>query len=386
MTQKTRTLFVLHTTARTGAPIALLEMIKFQHKDVQDLFDVIILDKGELIPEFRQVSRIFSWYQFYRFWCILQSLHFNKLNHWLAAAAIKIFLSNRYQSICANTVGAIPFTLEINKSLKTHAVLYIHESEYAVDRFIGREKFRELVHKFKRIIAVSETVKQNLVDNYSIDEKNISIINPIFFQAKVKQDKHKSIIEPLGITENTFLVGGSGSIDWIKGPDIFLLVAATFHKIIGNGDYHFVWIGSSNNTQSLRDLQHDQAHLGLSKVVTFVGKTTTPLAYYSKLDVFVLTSREESFSLVISENISIGTPIIGFQNVSGIEQVLHKCESCVFVPYLDIEAMANELAVLYRNPNMRTERRSAILNFSKSFIADNQSKLAEFPRYLKCSP
>lgn len=63
--------------------------------------------------------------------------------------------------------------------------------------------------------------------------------------------------------------------------------------------------------------------------------------YYSMADVTVIASKKETFSMIVAESLSCGTPVVGFQ-AGGPEQIALP-EYSRFVEYGDIEGMENKL-------------------------------------------
>ncbi len=74
--------------------------------------------------------------------------------------------------------------------------------------------------------------------------------------------------------------------------------------------------------------------------------------YYSAADLTVLTSKKETFSMVVAESLSCGTPVVGFK--AGAPEVICIPEYSRFVEHGNLEALctvANELINLQFNPN-----------------------------------
>ena len=78
--------------------------------------------------------------------------------------------------------------------------------------------------------------------------------------------------------------------------------------------------------------------------VTFMGPVTNPsrlAELYSCADVCLLTSKQETFSMVTAESLCCGTPVIGFK--AGAPERICVPEYCVFVPYGDLSALKSAL-------------------------------------------
>ena len=100
-------------------------------------------------------------------------------------------------------------------------------------------------------------------------------------------------------------------------------------------------------------LQRRMAALGLTQYVRFVGTQPNPLNYFAAFDVFTLTSRSDSFPLVVLEAATLGKPSVCFDETGGAREFIEN--DCGFVvPHLDVMAMADAVLNLLGSPDLRT--------------------------------
>lgn len=81
------------------------------------------------------------------------------------------------------------------------------------------------------------------------------------------------------------------------------------------------------------------------KNVLFVGKIDNQYElakYYSAVDVTLLASKRETFSMVLAESLCCGTPVVGFE--AGGPESIALNDFCVFVEYGNIDALEKSLA------------------------------------------
>ena len=102
-------------------------------------------------------------------------------------------------------------------------------------------------------------------------------------------------------------------------------------------------------------LDSDISKLGLDGRVHFVGEVTNPADLFSVLDVFLVTSREDPYPLVMLEAAALGVPIVSFANGGSVEFAGDQNDSprAVIVPYLDVEGMAASVAELIEDDETR---------------------------------
>jgi glycosyltransferase involved in cell wall biosynthesis len=111
------------------------------------------------------------------------------------------------------------------------------------------------------------------------------------------------------------LVGFVGRLEKVKGPDIFVEVAARCHMDAG-----FILIGAGSLA---RELSAHVTAAGLTRRVGFLGEVPDAAAYIRQFDVLALPSRHEGLPLVLLEAAASEVPVVAF-DVGGVNEVLHR--------------------------------------------------------------
>lgn len=348
-------LFISHDASRSGAPLVLLNLIKWlstTSKDVES--DVLLINDGPLKSEFelfcKNVVILKTKERIKTFGELFVSKVKNKL---------KVKKSNRnklldligdsqYDLIYANTIISVPYAIELKKHQKNAKVIaHIHELQSIIKEYVPN--FNKYHASIDKIIAVSNQVRYNLVENWNVPKLKIEVIYPFseVLMPKFKTEKSAS-----------FIVGACGLSYWRKGNDLFLQVARYICKNHPNLKIKFVWVGNEYIDKPIIDA--DIKKLGLVDKVFFIGETQEPSKYFIDFNVFLLPSREDPFPLVCIEVANHNKPIICFKNASGTSDIIEKGGGFV-VPYLDIEAMA-EKVIYYYNNRMKCEEDGKIAN------------------------
>lgn len=153
-----------------------------------------------------------------------------------------------------------------------------------------------------RIIAVSNETKKKLIKK-GISPKKIIVI-PNFIAIPHKTTK-------ICTDKKSLNIGFVGRLNNTKGFDLFASLAKKFphHKYIA--------IGSSQN---LKELEKKYPH------ITFTGYIEQVDKFLEKLDIFVNTSRYESFGLSILEAMAHQTPIIA-SDLPAIKELIKNNEN-----------------------------------------------------------
>jgi glycosyltransferase involved in cell wall biosynthesis len=181
---------------------------------------------------------------------------------------------------------------------------------------------KKIIHKFvvnklytkaKFIVAISNGVKQDLIDNFNVDEKKIKVIHNPVDVAMVDRLKTKD-----SITKGTNpTIVTAGRLENQKGQ--WHLIRA-FKKVVDFfPDATLQILGEGSLKKSLETLAEE---LGIRENIQFVGFQSNPYKYIYKADVFVLTSLYEGFGNVILEAMACGVPVISTDCKSGPREII----------------------------------------------------------------
>ncbi|WP_299060596.1 glycosyltransferase [uncultured Polaribacter sp.] len=340
-------LFITHESSRTGAPLVLLNFIKWLRLVETELqIDCLSLASGYLDNDFKEIVDNFYLLDKKEKQSILKKIYF-KIIGTTYKKENKNFLIRQlkkqgYHLIYANSILSLDFSSQLKKEFKnTKLILHLHELSVSVKlyspSFFNQSK---LVDFF---ICVSSLVQTNIVYNYNVLINKTKIIHPFSKLKKInsleKQNKND---------QKKMIVGASGNINHRKGYDLFICVAKAVISRLPNANIEFNWIGKKSNKKIALELEADIIKADLEKTVFFKGEFKNPEKEFNLFDIFLMTSREDPFPLVCIEVGNLGTPIICFKGATGTEEVLKKGGG-VIVPYLSISRMADEVINYYNN-------------------------------------
>ncbi len=118
--------------------------------------------------------------------------------------------------------------------------------------------------------------------------------------------------------------------------DFGTLIAA-FAEVRATREAKLVILGEGAERQSL---EAQIERLGLRDDVSLPGHIENPFPYFSRADLFVLSSRYEGMPNVLLQAMAFGTPVIATDGPSGAGEVLRCSGSGRLVPVGDTKAMA----------------------------------------------
>jgi glycosyltransferase involved in cell wall biosynthesis len=117
-------------------------------------------------------------------------------------------------------------------------------------------------------------------------------------------------------------------------------------------------------------LQDDIKKANLENKIKFLPPSSEMTCFYQSLDIFLLTSREDPYPLVVLEAANASVPVICFKNAGGSPEFIEKSNGGICVDYLDLEAMGNAVIHYYNN---NSEREKAGSNAKKRLKVMHQN-------------
>ena len=334
-------LFLIHSSSINGATNAVVFFINYL-LNKGEIVHYITLDNKSLILAEKGGIQINE-----KYFTKQKNIILSFFTPWFYSNKRKI-IKEKYDFLYANTIVTLRLALEVKKnSPSSRLILHLHEMETII-----QQSFNDFVCYDKYItcyIVVSNYTKHYLL-SIGICPSKITLINECSMVPKVNKIEYPTIA-----TYNVVMVGEA---HWRKGDDIFLLIAKK--TILLNSDIHFYWVGRVDPYRKII-LDQDMKKLEISSNVTFISEVSNPQDYVAKMDLFILTSREDPFPLAAIEAGMLGLPIVCFDKATGLEGDI-KATGGEVVPYLDIDGMSRSIIKFYEN-------RSDILN-NKKYIMD----------------
>ncbi len=177
---------------------------------------------------------------------------------------------------------------------------------------LGLERSIFRGHRFRKIIAISELVKRNIMDHYAVASDDIAVIyNPVDLEKfhPANREKFRTAIRAeYGIAENEVVALFVGSGFERKGVRYLIEAAEMLDQKIT------VMIVGKGPEEKFRSLVRKQR-------VIFCGPQKEIGQYYAAADVFVFPTIYEPFGNVHLEALASGLPVITTRN-SGASEII----------------------------------------------------------------
>lgn len=231
-------------------------------------------------------------------------------------------------------------------------IMLIPDTAYALVNFFTRQ--RDFVHGSDKIVAVSNYVKNALIDEtYAPAEKFVVIHNGVDISKFVNLSKDEPTNENVDSeSKNDFRILFVGRILKEKGINEIV-------KLFSGGRFGNVYLDILGDGPLLSKLSKKVKTLGLDKKIIFHGKKdfNEVLKYYMNKDTKMFlfpTRRFEGFPMVIVEAMICGLPIVAF-DLGGVRDAVVNESTGYLVPDGDIEQFATKVQYLIDNNIQRKE-------------------------------
>jgi glycosyltransferase involved in cell wall biosynthesis len=336
-------LTILHTIDTTGPGGAETVFIELATHLPRDKFRsvVIIRGKGWVYEELRrrgiepillEAKGSFNWRYLLKLRTIIKHEHVDVIQSHLLG-------SNVYCAL-AGLLTRRPVVATF------HGTVDVDDQE----RFLGL-KFGAINLGVKHVVAVSENLRQNLIKRTPISSRKLTVIYNGIETERFNRPRAKSLREQFGWGKDDVLVGSLGNIRPAKGYNILLEAAA----LLKSSQITFRFLIAGEGKPGLQEKLHKQrSDLGLEDSVHFLGFQENPAVFLANLDLFLLSSISEGFSIATIQAMASGLPVIVTRS-GGPQEIVTHGEDGWMVEAGRPEAIAEALTLLAREPGLCTK-------------------------------
>jgi len=240
---------------------------------------------------------------------------------------------HRFSSVVGKAVGVLT---------NVPLVTTVHEFKRDRRRWVG-------VWVGTRCVVPSEALRLHLVNYYGIRPSRLVVIPNAIEVAMPRPSDLSAMRSALHLPEEAKVVGFVGRLSHEKGADLFLAAAPRIRSSMQG--VRFLLIGDGPQRAELEGLADES---GVRDSVVFIGEVNRASDYIPLMDVVVVPSREESFSLVALEAMAHGRPVVATR-VGGIPEVVRHELTGLLVDSPDASLIASAVAGLVVDPGLSRE-------------------------------
>lgn len=367
-------LFISHDAFRTGAPILLLNLVKWINEQKQNdyLVSVLFVAGGPLISEFDKYADTYLLGQKNNSKNI-----FTRIKNRIGKNKKEAFYNKNWDLIFSNTIVNGKTLKDIRKHAPTTPIVsYVHELDFLIDQYFKKGKVQGSLQYSDYFLCGSKLVQKTLIEKYNVKEPITKVVYS-FIDFKTN-NKNKLVSDnlraELQIPKEALIVAMAGTFDWRKGVSFFIKTAEALQK----EDVYFLWIGADNQ-EEINRIQYDLEKSNSRPKVLYIPSSPDYKKYFNLFDVFYLSSREDPYPLVMVDASSFGIPIICFKDVGGTQEFIDNKTGFV-VPYADINSVADKIKYYNCNRNVLIENKEYIKEKSSKFhdVNNNAKIIIEF--------
>ena len=187
----------------------------------------------------------------------------------------------------------------------------------------------------------------------NIKEKINYIPNPVTFRSAKFADYNEKVVLAVG------------RLDHIKGFDLLL---KSWKKVVKkHPDWKLKIVGSGVEKENLQKLISE---LSLQKYVELIPQQQDVKSFYLSSSIYVMSSREEGYGMVVVEAMECGLPIVAFANVGAKFLVKEKVNGFL-CEVGDTESLANNIIHLIESKELREEMGKKSKELVQEFYIEN---------------
>ncbi len=266
--------------------------------------------------------------------------------------------------------GSASIAYFINKLYGNTYSLTAHGTDIFVEKVLIKEKVESAV-----LTRVGTNYnKEYLYDEFQIQKTANIVAIPFGISIDEKYLNHSKKEKVVG---EPFEILNVGRLVWQKGQDSLILAMAKLRdegincclKIIGEGEErdHLGMLIRDNNLEDIVKLEGKKNSDEVTK-------------YYSKADLFVLSSVSEGFGLVLLEAMRAGLPVVA-PRINGIPEIVHDRHNGRLFDKGNIEDLVNVIRELICNRAERDQlsrnAQNSIRNYDNKVVVNRFSKELE---------
>jgi len=288
---------------------------------------------------------------------------------------VKLLKQNNTALIQAHLLGSTLTYSFLSCLLRIPLVATIHGQ---VD-LNPKEKWIWLKQKIMRagvnqLIAVSKDLRDYINIRKLFPTSSVQIIYNGVDEKRYQVNNSGRLRRELGMAEGDLLIGSLGNVRPAKNYEL-LLDVATLLAARNTMPAHFV-IAGHQKKDLMKKLQIKMQECNLTSRVHFLGFQNDTAEYLRQLDIFLLTSSSEGFSIATIEAMASGLPIVATR-CGGPEEILEHEKTGLLVE----NGNANELVKALQDVCNKDGLKQALASAGKSHAVSRFSVANMYQSY-----
>lgn len=224
-------------------------------------------------------------------------------------------------------------------------------------------------HNHKRVIAISSSIKQDLVSVCNTPDDSIVFIpngaDTEKFSSVSRRESRNFINKEFGFNDKNFIFFFAGNFFRRKGLDFLLIAFAG----ISDKNTRLIVCGNTGE-ENLWALDTAQ-ELGISDRVVFAGQRSDIAKFYASSDAFVFPSIYEASALVIPEAQAAGLPVIASPTGGAADFIENGKNGFILSSADNIEELREKMILLVKDSDLCRQMGISAQKNAASYSWDN---------------
>lgn len=349
-------LFISHDASRSGAPIILLNLIKWLKKYKNVSAQILLLENGPLFSDFNSVGDVYIYKKEFITRDKNQNIFIRILNKYIRSgngtneSIFTIISQKKISLIYSNTVASNWVLPDVKKVIKAPVINHIHEMYTSIVTFYPDMLSNEIIKNINHFLFVTDLNLKMIQENYHISQEKTTIVSEFVDISKIKNSFHPNLNYLQNGCLEKMTVYSCGKMSFRKGKDYFFEVVKKIAFEFPDKQIEFVWLGEIDH-EYVKYIDLDFEINRVRKNYKVIEPVLDPIRILKDFDLMILLSREDPFPLVVIEAAALGKPVIIFKNASGVQNSLIYGEHQI-VKYGNVDQVVENILNYYSNPQL----------------------------------
>ena len=219
---------------------------------------------------------------------------------------------------------------------------------YKLNNFCLQKIFK---NNNKKIVAVSEFSKKQLLTSFVLPPENISVI----YNYGLRNIPESSVTSE----DDKIQILTFGHVREYKNPLFWIKVAKQVISTLPGKDIEFIWGGEG---ELLEECKQNVNTLNMNKKIKFIGFTNETSQLYTSASLYFQPSLIESHGIAVVEAMSYSLPCV-VANIGGLTESVENGVNGYLLPPNNITEMSNAIITIINNEKIRKEMGEHSLQF-----------------------
>jgi glycosyltransferase involved in cell wall biosynthesis len=254
-----------------------------------------------------------------------------------------------------HTHNPVPLVYGAMAQVTNNACCLIN-SRHDMGQHLGSKKssilYRIAARRADWTVAVCKPALERFIANKQFSAKNsVCISNGINLAPflSIDESQRMAVRKSLGVEKNQILLGTVGRLNQVKAQTRMLDVCKVLKST--NIPVRMLLVGDGPEAENLRRYAQD---LGLQDCVIFTGERNDIPDLLSAMDIFVMTSLTEGYSMALVEASAAKLPIVT-NLVGGNSEIVQNEKTGFLVEEFDVKDFVNKIRILALRGDLRID-------------------------------